>query len=498
MSNERRFTAADVDAFTRASHDFNPLHNDAAYAQRTPFGGRVVHGMLGVLAALQSALETLPLNLRRIEIRFHRPLRLDVPHRVSLSGDGAQQMTLNLHRGGAPYATIEIHHSVASGPFARAPAHAGEAPTREAPEWTNAQLVGRACRGVWTPDPTALTTLAERLSLRIDHLPPLQLSALLWVSYLVGMELPGRQALFRSVRIDFASVPLPPTHSLEYTAEASTVDLESGRMEATAKLSSAGVAFASVVTSAYNRPAPSLLDLDAFVRDMGSSNQLRDRVALVTGASGALGSLLAAGLAAQGADIVVHGRSRPRAERVANLVRSLGPRAIVVDGDLDETGVWERIARDTRRQLGRLDVAIQNASAPPIAIGIDEATPEEVEQLVMAPIRSMIRGHRTLLPLMNRQRGWVVGISSSATREPPASWWPYVTAKAAGEALLCALAVDYPQCCFLNVRPPRLQTDMTALHHVDLGLPPERVAKAIITTLSANPPAKNHLVLDQF
>lgn len=498
MSEEIRFTTADIDAFAAAAHDHNPLHCLEDYARRTPFGGRVVHGMLGVLAALRPALATLPLPLRSIEIRFHRPLRTAVPHRVSVRSDGPGQLLLELHRGGPPYLTVQLEHGSAPGPFASAPVQPGHAPARAAVAHDDAALVGRTSQGRWCPDGSALAALVERLALRSEHLPPLQLGALLWLSYLVGMELPGRQALFRSARIDFAAGPLPPSHTLDYAARVRAVDAESGRIETVTTLSCAGSDFAAVSVSAYNRPAFGLPDLSAFVRGLAPSGQLRGRVALVTGASGGLGSCIAAGLAAHGADVIVHGRAAARAEQVASTVRELGARALVFAADLDEPGVWERLVKEVRRELKRLDIAVHNASAPPVALGLLESIPEEAEQLVLSPIRTLIRGHQALLPLLVRQRGWVVGISSEAVQTPPAAWWSYVTVKSAGEALLRALAVDHPELRFLQVRPPRLQTEMTAVHRVAPGLPPERIARRIVASLTGAPPPGNFMLLDRF
>src|SRR3989344_1661910 len=43
---ERTISESDVSAFAHLSGDFNPLHVDSAYAQKTKFGRRLVHGML--------------------------------------------------------------------------------------------------------------------------------------------------------------------------------------------------------------------------------------------------------------------------------------------------------------------------------------------------------------------------------------------------------------------------------------------------------------------
>lgn len=48
-SQARTITEADVVTFAGLSGDFNPLHTDAEFARTTPFGERIVHGMLTVV-----------------------------------------------------------------------------------------------------------------------------------------------------------------------------------------------------------------------------------------------------------------------------------------------------------------------------------------------------------------------------------------------------------------------------------------------------------------
>lgn len=47
-SQARTITEADVASFAGLSGDYNPLHTDAEFAKTTPFGERIVHGMLTV------------------------------------------------------------------------------------------------------------------------------------------------------------------------------------------------------------------------------------------------------------------------------------------------------------------------------------------------------------------------------------------------------------------------------------------------------------------
>lgn len=47
-SPARTVTEADLTIFSMVSGDWNPIHSDAEYARRTPYGQRIVHGVLGV------------------------------------------------------------------------------------------------------------------------------------------------------------------------------------------------------------------------------------------------------------------------------------------------------------------------------------------------------------------------------------------------------------------------------------------------------------------
>ena len=88
-SAERTCSQADVEAFATLTGDRNPIHVDEAFAARTPFRGRIAHGLL--VEALASGLawemgifrETI-VALSRIEIEFVAPLRPPATMRMLL------------------------------------------------------------------------------------------------------------------------------------------------------------------------------------------------------------------------------------------------------------------------------------------------------------------------------------------------------------------------------------------------------------------------------
>lgn len=86
--------------------------------------------------------------------------------------------------------------------------------------------------------------------------------------------------------------------------------------------------------------------------------RLDDRVAIVTGATGGIGSRVCEALARVGAQLVVHGRSVARAEDLAARLRGEGADAIVAAGDLTRKPDADKLAEAAISSYGRVDVIV--------------------------------------------------------------------------------------------------------------------------------------------
>jgi 3-hydroxybutyryl-CoA dehydratase len=78
-SYTKTFTEGDLAAFAQASHDDNPVHFDEEFAATTPFGGRVVHGMLTaslISTVLAKALPGPGCIYMTQNLRFISPVRI--------------------------------------------------------------------------------------------------------------------------------------------------------------------------------------------------------------------------------------------------------------------------------------------------------------------------------------------------------------------------------------------------------------------------------------
>jgi 3-oxoacyl-[acyl-carrier protein] reductase len=86
------------------------------------------------------------------------------------------------------------------------------------------------------------------------------------------------------------------------------------------------------------------------------------RTALVTGASGGIGGALATLLARHGADLALtYSAHQAEAEAVANAIRALGRRAVVLEGDLADPAIPARLVAQSIDQLGACDILVANA-----------------------------------------------------------------------------------------------------------------------------------------
>ncbi len=144
--------------------------------------------------------------------------------------------------------------------------------------------------------------------------------------------------------------------------------------------------------------------------------RLIERVAIVTGATGDIGSAVARQLAAEGADLVLVGRRRERLEEVAEAPRSLGPRVLTVVADLTiESEVRAMVARAIE-ELGRVDVLINAAASPGAEVTLANMSLETWQGTIDGTLTSTMLCTRECLTksMLLRRSGAIVNLGSTA------------------------------------------------------------------------------------
>ncbi|MSQ71508.1 MAG: SDR family NAD(P)-dependent oxidoreductase [Betaproteobacteria bacterium] len=143
---------------------------------------------------------------------------------------------------------------------------------------------------------------------------------------------------------------------------------------------------------------------------------LKGKACIVTGASRGIGIEVARVLAGEGADVALLARDSKRLEAVAAEIRSGGTRAFPVVADLStEQGVAEGM-QSAIRQLGRVDVLINNAGSSPLG-SFDKVTDADwLESFALKPM-GYVRAIRAVLPAMRAQhRGRIVNVIGAGGR----------------------------------------------------------------------------------
>ena len=191
---------------------------------------------------------------------------------------------------------------------------------------------------------------------------------------------------------------------------------------------------------------------------------LRDRVALVTGASSGIGAATARVLAGEGAHVVVAcGQHAERAEHVANDVRALGRQAWCVAMDVGDAQSVEQamhtvpalVGPDVERK-GRavLDVAVLNAGRN-VVTPLDALAAEEWDDIVRVNLSGTFYVLRAIRPLL-RSGASIVTIASVAAHTGARQHAHYAAAKAGIVNLTKSVARDLAPDVRVNCVAPGL------------------------------------------
>ncbi len=223
-----------------------------------------------------------------------------------------------------------------------------------------------------------------------------------------------------------------------------------------------------------------LPDLPARTRPAGDGGRLAGRVALVSGAAGALGSTLVRRFAAEGAAVLATDLDLEGCQAVVADTLSTHPGARVLPAALDVTDgqQWTRALRVARRSLGPVDLLVNNAGTVDLA-RLDAVDPADWQRVVAVNQTAVLTGMQRCLPTMWQAGGGsVVNIGSVFGLVGTGGSFAYHATKGALIAMTTAAAVELARRGIrVNaVLPGLVPTPMTA------GLTEDFVASYVAAT----------------
>ncbi|SAI69480.1 short chain dehydrogenase/reductase [Bordetella ansorpii] len=191
-------------------------------------------------------------------------------------------------------------------------------------------------------------------------------------------------------------------------------------------------------------------------------NKLKDKVAIVTGASKGIGAGIARQLAADGAKVVVNYASgRSGADNVVADIEAAGGRAVAVAADVTDKTQVQALVGSAIENFGRLDIVVNNSGIYRFA-RIEETTEalyrEQFDVNVLGPL--LVAG--AAVPHLGKG-GSIINISSNVTSVHPADSAIYTGTKGAIDAITGVLARELgPRGIRVNaVSPGLVETEGT-------------------------------------
>ncbi len=177
-------------------------------------------------------------------------------------------------------------------------------------------------------------------------------------------------------------------------------------------------------------------------------NILADRIILITGSSDGIGKALALEAAALGAQIILHGRSVPKLEKIYDAIEEIegAPRPSIAVMDLESANAEQYItlAQSIESEFGRLDGLVQNASILGERYSIEQYDAVIWQKVMHVNVTAAFALTQVFLPLlMNAQDPSVIFTSSGVGRTGKAFWGAYAASKFATEGLSQVLADEH-------------------------------------------------------
>ncbi|MBD2742479.1 SDR family oxidoreductase [Coleofasciculus sp. FACHB-1120] len=120
------------------------------------------------------------------------------------------------------------------------------------------------------------------------------------------------------------------------------------------------------------------------------SNKLRDKVALITGGDSGIGRAVSIFFAKEGADVaIVYLNEHDDAQETKRLVEEQGRKCLTIPGDIGDEKFCQQAVENTVKELGKLDVLVNNAAEQHPQESIEDITAEQLERTFRTNIFSM-------------------------------------------------------------------------------------------------------------
>ncbi|UOQ52309.1 SDR family oxidoreductase [Hymenobacter cellulosivorans] len=171
------------------------------------------------------------------------------------------------------------------------------------------------------------------------------------------------------------------------------------------------------------------------------SGRLKGRKALITGGDSGMGRAAAIAYAREGADVAINylPAEEADAKEVIALIKAEGRKAVAIPGDLREEAFCKRMVEEAVRQLGGLDILVNNAARQQQRQSILELTTEDFDATMKTNIYAPFWTIKAALPHL-KPGSAIIGTTSEQATDPSENLYDYAQTKAATSNYVRSLA----------------------------------------------------------
>ncbi|MGW0582394.1 SDR family NAD(P)-dependent oxidoreductase [Streptomyces sp. NPDC002920] len=228
--------------------------------------------------------------------------------------------------------------------------------------------------------------------------------------------------------------------------------------------------------------------------------RLSGRAALVTGGGQGVGRGIALALAAEGAAVVITGRTERTMKDTADEIAGRGGRVHTVLGDVGDRDDVDRMVAETVREFGRLDTLVNNAQSS-VQRPLEQTTYDDLELTYRSGPLAVFHAMQAALPHLRESRGSVVNLGSSAAVQGEVSFAAYAMAKEAIRGLtrvaarewgaygirvnvVCPAALSPAAEEFFAAHPDKAERVLSAIPLGRMGDPETDIGRAVAALVS--------------
>ncbi len=280
-----------------------------------------------------------------------------------------------------------------------------------------------------------------------------------FISTLIGTKLPGDGALWYSQTLDFLR-PVRVGDNISVEAVVTNKHDKSNSIELKIEIYNQ---FRQIVTSGVSKVKVVEIEKPKVKKKEILPN---NKIVLLVGASGGIGSATALKLAQEGYDLILHYNSnRDVVEKLQNVISKLGRRVLIAKANLLIPDELYSLVSQVKTSFETITGFVNCSSINIPTIKFENLEWDIVQSHFDINVKSSFLILKSLLPIFKEQRfGKIVLLTTQSLEMPTQEWTHYITAKSALSGFVKSLAIEYGQ-FGININmisPSLIDTNLTS------------------------------------